>query len=308
MKSPLVTVVCISYNHGTYVQEALRSIFNQTYSNIQIIVADDASSDDSQGQISSFFSLNEHLSPVVIFNEKNTGNCKIFNKALKQARGKYIMDLAADDYLYPQCIERLVERFEQLPSEYGVVFSNVDLVSETGMQLSKQYPVDEQGHSLQKIPEGNLYEEIIKRYFISCVGMMMKREVLEELGGYDEELAYEDFDFWIRSSRVYEYGYVDECLVAKRKLPQSLSTQFSRKGYDRMFESTARVCQKIAWLNRCESENQALFTRIHYEFRQALRYRSLRACFVYIELLKSFKKHRILVHLYHKIYLVRRFL
>jgi hypothetical protein len=118
---------------------------------------------------------------------------------------------------------------------------------------------------------------------------MIKRSVLLRLGGYDETLAYEDFDFWVRSSRIYNYGYVDECLVAKRETPRSLSTRFRRRGNSFMFESTARVCQKIAWLNGTKIEDDALVYRITYEIRQSIRYRASEATRIYLQLMKDLK-------------------
>jgi hypothetical protein len=99
--------------------------------------------------------------------------------------------------------------------------------------------------------------------------MMIKREVLEQLGGYDESLSYEDFDFWVRSSRFTSYQFLDEILVEKRVLSSSLSKgQYSPD--DQMMKSTLKVCQKAFELNRTQSEHQALTVRLHYEIRQAI--------------------------------------
>ena len=100
--------------------------------------------------------------------------------------------------------------------------------------------------------------------------MMFRREVLDALGGYDENLTYEDFDFWIRSSRIFQYHYVSEILVKKRKLKNSLSEkQF--KILNRHNYSTYRVCLKIASLNKTKDERDALERRLQYEMRQCIR-------------------------------------
>ncbi|MDB5257489.1 MAG: b-glycosyltransferase, glycosyltransferase family 2 protein [Chitinophagaceae bacterium] len=293
MEQPLVSIICISYNHERFVYKALSSLRNQHYSNIEVIIADDCSTDQTQQEILRFIQEHPSLRWTILFNPVNQGNCKTFNEALQYASGKYVMDFATDDLLYNQCVVKLVERFEQLSENYGVVFSNVDLVDVQEKFLTKHYRTQENGKALLKIPKGDVYRKIVKRYFISPVGMMMKRSVLLQLGGYDEALAYEDFDFWVRSSRNYQYGYVDECLVAKRETPRSLSTRFRRRGNNRMFESTARVCQKIAWLNRTKIEDGALVYRITYEIRQSIRYGAYDASMTYLKLMKDLKVNRV---------------
>jgi glycosyltransferase involved in cell wall biosynthesis len=289
MEQPLVSVICISYNHAAFVYKALSSLRNQYYSAIEVIVADDCSTDNTQQEIQRFMADHPSLKWTVLFNPVNLGNCKTFNQALLHAHGKYIMDFAADDVLYNPCVQKLAHRFEELPEQYGVVFSNVDLVDVNENFLKKHYKTNEKGRAVQKVPKGDVYRKIVKHYFISPVGMMMRKSVLTELGGYDETLAYEDFDFWIRSSRNYHYAYLDECLVAKRETPHSLSTKLKRKGNQHLFDSTAKICQKIAWLNRTKPEDAALVKRITYEIKQAIRYGATDASKVYLQLMKDLK-------------------
>ena len=289
MQKPLVTVICICYNHAEYVYEALCSVRKQSYEAIQLIIADDASTDKSILEIERFLLTYPELNTVKVFNGENTGNCKLFNKALALADGKYIIDLSADDYLYASFIEEQVKLFEAVGDNVGVVFTNVDLVNCKGELKRTQYAINEYGKSTEIVPQGDVYAELLKRYFISPVGMMMRRSILEELGGYDETLAYEDFDFWIRSSRYYEYRYLDRCLVAKRILPISHSTKFLSKGNEAMFISTARICEKSAWLNKINNkeEDSALLRRIRYEIKQTIKYEVKSAFDIYILLLKN---------------------
>ncbi len=307
MKDPLVTVICISYNHALYVREALMSLKNQTYKAIQIIVADDASTDTSQQEIEKFTLQNPELNITKVFNAHNTGNCTLFNKALAFAEGKYIIDLSADDYLYSTCIEQQVTFFESQPEKVGVVFSNVDLVNEQGLMQKRHYAVNAQGEALNSVPQGQVYKEIVSAYFISPVGMVMRKEVLDQLGGYDESLAYEDFDFWVRSSRFYEYAYLDVCVAVKRMLPRSHSTKFLSKGYENMFVSTARVCEKIMWLNELgnQAEKDALLKRIHYEIRKAIQYNVKEAVDLYILLMKALEVNVVWITAYRIAFFIR---
>src|SRR5688572_12462642 len=109
-EQPLVTVIAISYNHAPYIKEALESVYNQSYSNIEFIIVDDASSDASAAVIETSI---QGRSIQFLKNESNAGNCRSFNKAYALSKGKYIIDFALDDIMYPTRIEKQVMLFQQ---------------------------------------------------------------------------------------------------------------------------------------------------------------------------------------------------
>jgi hypothetical protein len=133
---------------------------------------------------------------------------------------------------------------------------------------------------------------------MGAVASMVKREVFDTLNGYDENLSYEDYDFWIRASRIYNFDYIDEILVQKRVLEDSLGTQpfkkWNRK--TRRFNySTYLIMQKAFALNRNKAEFVAILKRIHYEMTVAFKTRDfvLLIRFLILELkvrLKIFKE------------------
>jgi hypothetical protein len=98
--------------------------------------------------------------------------------------------------------------------------------------------------------------------------MMIRKSVFTQLGGYDENLTYEDFDFWIRSGKITKYCYTDKILVKKRVLENSLSSN-QYKQNSNMLSSTYQVCLKAEELNESESETKALCQRSKFEFRKA---------------------------------------
>ncbi|MEQ8423656.1 MAG: glycosyltransferase, partial [Cyclobacteriaceae bacterium] len=204
MAQPLVSVICLCYNHAKYVEEAILSVLNQTYQPIELIVVDDASSDDSVAVIESL--LIKYSQASFIGLKENIGNCAAFNLGFAQSKGQFIIDFAADDVLMPDRIEKGVRALESAGSDFGVQFSDALLIDRYGVTMGLQS--DKFSHD--SIPQGDIYREIIDRYFISAPTMLIRREVLEKLQGYDESLAYEDFDFWVRSSRDFEYLYIPE--------------------------------------------------------------------------------------------------
>jgi glycosyltransferase involved in cell wall biosynthesis len=250
----------------------VQSVLNQSYLPIQLIVVDDASTDDSADQIQQLAKQYSTIEFQLL--NKNIGNCKAFNHALNLAKGEYIIDLAADDTLLPNRVEVGVKMLRQTGA--GVHFSDAEWIDEAGKHMymhSDKFPHD-------TIPQGDIYKELISRYFICPPTMMFTREVIDYLHGYDESLTYEDFDFWIRSSRDFNYTYSSRVFVKKRVTANALARKqfivFSH--YSR---STFKVCEKILLLNRNKDEQQQLTKRIGYEIKLNLRLLNIRVVLNY---------------------------
>lgn len=261
--APKVTVICLCYNQGQFVKESIASVLAQSYPDIELIVVDDASTDGSVSVIHQIIAVRPQIKFIPL--AENSGNCKAFNAALRLAEGEYIIDLAADDILLPDRVSKGVEALTRRGEKFGVHFSDAEWISEKGQTLyrhSERFPHE-------TIPQGDIYKDLIARFFICSPTMMFRRNVIESLEGYDESLAYEDFDFWIRSSRNFLYAYSPEVLVKKRMVRDSMSAKQFRI-FSPQLESTFRVCKKIMVLNRSRDEQKALSKRILYELRVSL--------------------------------------
>lgn len=266
MDKPIVTVICLCHNHEQLVERAIDSVYRQTYKPIELIVVDDASTDRSSEVIEK---LQKTHGFKTVFNGGNLGNCRSFNKAFKVSAGKYLIDLAADDQLMPERIETGVEMMEKSGPEVGVHFCDAALIDETGKFLKTHYPRDRSGKLIEPVHDGDIYKILLEKYYISTPTMMMSRRVLDELGGYDVALSYEDFDFWVRSSRNWHYCFTDAVLVKKHILKNSLSTQQLLHKNSHLL-STAIVCEKALVLNKSPEENKALWKRVSYELKWAM--------------------------------------
>lgn len=276
---PLVSIICLSYNHERFIRESMQSVFAQSYHHIEIICVDDASTDKSAFILKE---LQKHHSFQLIVNDENQGNCKSFNLGLKRAKGKYIIDFATDDVMFPERVTQQVSFFEALDQSYGVIYSNAVIIDEKSIEKGYHYDNKKLIH-----PSGEVFKELVSKYFICPPTMMMKKEVLMSLGGYDENLAYEDFDFWIRSSHSYQYAFQNEVLTARRIVSGSLSSGFYDERHQQLQRSTFKVCEKIFELCRNEEEKKALSIRIRYEMRQANKSKNVRLVSDYIDLLKQ---------------------
>ena len=265
---PLVTVICVCYNQGRFVREALLSVTNQTYPHVELIIVDDGSTDDSVARINAF--LAEFPGATFIPLPVNRGVCGAFNQGFRRSKGDFIIDLAADDVLLPGRVARQVEAFGRLDDAWGVVFTDAGLIDEASRPIGPFYPRHPDGTLRQPVPSGDVYRHVLGGYFICTPTMMSRRAVYEALGGYDETLSYEDFDFWVRSARSYGYFFLDEVLTLKRRVAGSNSTQFYNRRHNLHLASTLAVCRKAYGLNRTPAEHQALARSVRYHLRQAL--------------------------------------
>lgn len=263
---PLVSVICLCYNHKRFIAEALDSVLAQTYPNLEIIVVDDCSTDNSVAIIQKY--LKKHPQLTFISTGTNQGNTKAFNMGWRAAKGAYIIDFATDDVLLPERVAQQVQAFLRLDESYGVVYSDAAYIDDNGQHIKYHCTRNAKGEVASFAPSGDIFRHLLGRYFICPPTMMMKRRVLEELGGYDEALAYEDFDFWVRSSRTYKYFFLDTITTKRRLHAHSLSQQLYKPG-DRQVASTVVVCGKAARLVQTPEEKQALTSRLQYEARHA---------------------------------------
>ncbi|ABQ05269.1 glycosyltransferase family 2 protein [Flavobacterium johnsoniae] len=264
----LVTVICLCYNHENFVLESLHSVLNQDYQHIELIVVDDCSTDNSKKTIEKW--LLDYPNIQFIFNNTNLGNTNSFNKALKSAKGNYIIDLAADDVLVPDCISQQIKTFRESSfKNLGVVYGNTELIKENGEFSSYFFPVDDNLKTIEKRQTGNIYLSVISGGNSICsVSSMAKKSVYDSLNGYNEILAYEDLDFWIRSSRLYEFEYIDKILVKKRISNNSLTDNFynnSKARFKKINLSTYLILKKAIKLNQTKKEDFGIQKRVHHE-------------------------------------------
>ncbi len=289
MAAPLVTIVCLCYNHATFIREAVESVIHQSYKNTQIILIDDASKDGSADEIQKLENQYPFLEIVLL--PANLGNCKAFNIAFKLAKGKYIIDFATDDIMMFDRVEKQVHCFENLDHTFGVVFTDAVYVDVNGTVLRNHFEYLFSKGLLSKIPSGNVYQSVLSQYFIASPTMMIRKSVLDELDGYDENLSYEDFDFWVRSSSNYKYAFLNEKLTKIRRKHKSLSSGWYQPG-DTQLYSTYLVCKKAQAINRTKEDTLALTKRARYELRQSFLSQNFNESKLFFQLLKDLQQLR----------------
>jgi glycosyltransferase involved in cell wall biosynthesis len=270
MPASVVTIIVLCHNHALFLREALDSILAQDYASLEIWLVDNGSTDGSPAILREY--AEAHPSWHLLLLPENIGNCRAFNQAFFRSTGEYVVDFATDDVLLPQRLSQQVALFQRLPPDYGMVYSNCELITEAGQPLGPHHRPDGRGQLRPRPASGWVFEQVLSRYFISTPTMLMRRATLLALGGYDEALSYEDFDFWVRASRDWRFQYQDVVTTRKRKHPRSMSAQLTSR-HDPYLASTLAVCHKALALCRTPAEARALARRLRHELAHALRRR-----------------------------------
>ena len=273
-ENPLVSIICLAFNHEKFVVETLNSVIQQNYTPIELIIVDDCSSDNTKSIIKNWLKSNPEVQ--YFSNEINIGNTKSFNNALKISKGDYIIDLAADDLLLPNGIQNQINAFQKSKfKNLGVVYGNAEIINEDGSFNSFYFPVDQSGKVISNRTIGDIYCSVLSSGDSICsVSAMIKKSVFDFLEGYDETLAYEDLDSWIRASREFEFDFIDAILVKKRTVSNSLGSNFFKKNH-KINVSTYKILKKALKLNRSKVEDLALQKRVHHEIIHSFKNQSL---------------------------------
>jgi len=251
---PLVTAFVGCYNHSRFVEECLDSVRHQTYPNLQVIIFDDGSKDNSVSVIDTW--LKKHrLDWQFISHTRNVGICASLNEVLPLARGKYISMVAADDVWLPDKTARQVEMMEQMPADVGVLYSDAFQIDENGETLPQMFI--EAHRKFVVPPEGFLFDVLWEGNFIPAMTTLIRRECFTQVGTYDEDLCFEDWDIWMRISRTFRFAY-DKTPAAKYRIVASSAVRTMSEAMCRS-EELFRVKYFVrGWLNAEQGRNAAL--------------------------------------------------
>ncbi len=220
--SPLVSVVVPSYNHGRYVQAAVRSVLDQSYAQVELIVIDDGSTDDSLdilGRLEGGFHLES---------QKNAGQSATLNKGWAMARGEILSYLSADDLLMPYAIATAVEYLQRSP-ETVMVYGDFDLIDERSRVLRRVHA-----------PDFDYFDMVVRATCPVGPGVFFRRGAHEAAGGWNPEFRqWPDYDYWLRLGLRGSFQRIPRALAAFRVHDQSQT--LSRVSFERAEEPTRVV-------------------------------------------------------------------
>lgn len=225
MKSKLVSVAIPAYNHERFIEECLESVCSQTYPNLELIIVDDGSSDETYNIATSFIDRHKHrFHRVEIISQKNKGVSETSNEIVRASCGEWVHLLGSDDRLYPNKIE-VIQRFihEWNCPDLALVHADVDLID------SDSHPI-RGGRLRKKRPDPGLDREAWKWLFfndqyIFNPTVALRREAVLSVGGFNKDIPLEDLDCWLRLSALYPVARVPEILASYRKHAGNSSRQ-----------------------------------------------------------------------------------
>ena len=238
---PLVSAIVLCYNQARFVVECLEGIKAQDYPNLELIVNDDASTDDSVAVIEAWLAKHRDVPHQFLRSQVNQGICRSLNNALGRASGKYVSGIAADDVWLPSKLRGQVHLLEGLPERVGVVYSDAALIDESGNLLPGTFLASgvRCGHA-RSAPQGNVQAALWQTNFIAPMTTLVRRECYNRVGLFDESLFAEDWDMWLRISRYFEFAFAPTIAARYRMV----GTSASNGQFGRLLDDISRMCVK----------------------------------------------------------------
>lgn len=242
---PLVTAVVTTYNRPQLVQCAIKSVLAQTYGSMEIIVAEDG----SDSGLESWLDEKGFGHVRYIRHEENRGLAAARNTGLRYAQGKYVAYLDDDDEWLPQKTAKQVELAEKEAEFYAVIYCGALVVSSEGNVA---------GENMPRL-RGDIREAIHEKgLFTIPSSCLFRREALERIGGYDENLAsHIDHDIWLQLAQAgHAAEYVRDCLVRVHKHQRYQMTT----DVEARVQATREFCDKwrselTGWWGECAAQN-----------------------------------------------------
>jgi glycosyltransferase involved in cell wall biosynthesis len=240
----LVSCIIPCFNSVKYIREAINSIINQTYGNVEIITIDDASTDETVNILSEY-SSKINIKILVHEDKKNHGKSASTNLGLSISNGEFVAFLDHDDIWHPKKIEKQVAFLEQ-NKEIGLVYTNGiymnDLEQETGPILPVSFEEKNDPSSL-----------LMNCYIKSASQVMMRKTVIDNIGLFNETLiGCDDHDMWLRTIEQYKIAYLNEVLFKYRIHDKQLSNNVEiwNNGFHLLEQAKNRYAYKHIVLKR----------------------------------------------------------
>ncbi len=230
---PLITIIVSTYNSSRFIIETLDSFVAQTYPNIELIIGDDASTDDTITKVKNWLSLNDNKEKFqnveIIEVEVNTGVSANANRSLHKAAGEWIKFIGADDVLLPNCINDNVAFISKNP-DVRVLFSKVNKYNETfepdNFLLTAPGVVNENSIVGPHQTAETQYQMLLRSDSIHFTpSVFLHRETLLTIGGFDERFRLlEDYPLWLNlTKKGHKLYFMDKITVNYRTHAQAIN-------------------------------------------------------------------------------------
>lgn len=216
-----VSVIVATYNYGHFIDETLRSVQAQTFSDWECLVIDDASTDDTAAVVLKFVDMDPRFRYIRF--EKNQGVSMARNRGFAEAKGEYIQLLDADDVIAPQKLEVHTAYLDRNKCT-SVVYS--DFVRFTGA-VDLSLPGELKSYEKLSGIKGRIISQLLRGNIFRLNTVLIRKRILDTVEGFRDQFLYiEDWDFWMRIAlKGFEFKFLDDqrCIVGVRVAHDSLS-------------------------------------------------------------------------------------
>ena len=204
---PLISVVMPAFNAERYICESIESVLNQSYENIELIVINDGSTDNTAQAVA-------HLMHAIIYIEtENKGVSAARNLGIQQAKGEWIAFLDADDIWLPNKLQSQLDGLDECSWSYTDSF-----------YLGDHYTAKTKRSDLSPLLAGDIFEALLTENIITTSSVIVRKSLIQDLGGFDESLAaLEDWKLWLDIAKEHAISYIDQPLLMYRVYPGSTS-------------------------------------------------------------------------------------
>ncbi len=215
MNQPFVSFIITSYNQAEYLQETLNSIVNQKGDlNYEMIIIDDCSKDGSPDLIKKWIDTVKSENCHLILNENNLGLCKTLNKAISLSSGEWIKYIACDDILESNYLIEIKEYLNGKNDDVAFICTDMSLINSKG----ETYKNSNWEYSNVQVNETSIndFEKLLESQYMNTPTVIYKKSLWEKIGGYDENLIFEDWDLYLRAKKIAKFGVIKKSLVRYR--------------------------------------------------------------------------------------------
>lgn len=219
---PKASIIIPTYNRDKFIAETIQSVLGQTFKDLEVIVVDDGSIDNTKEIVEKFIKKDGRVRYIY---QKNSGRPSIpRNFGFKNSTGDYLAFLDSDDVWLPEKLEKQILFFEKSENKkLGFLDCRNLIIDENGLEIKNPYVFPNY--------HGNVFRELLKYNFIFTPGsVLIKRNVIDEIGCFDENLiSMDDWDIWIRISKKYYFDFIDELLFKYRVHISNITATLTQK-------------------------------------------------------------------------------
>lgn len=217
-EQPLISVAIPCYNHAEFVQETIQGVIDQSYENIELIIIDDGSKDNSVEKIEEMVDACKRRFKRFEFRYRsNKGLSATLNEMINWSSGKYFSACASDDILYPNATSLCVDLLEKR-DDCGICHAHAESI----------YGTPDISYTNIRDKEFT-FEQLINKNQISALTVIIRKDIFDEVGVFDDSLYIEDWDMWLRILDAgYKIGFVNEVVAFYRYHENNISKDLER--------------------------------------------------------------------------------